>query len=370
VTVSARSTISGIDFALERLATISGTVSDGSSGAPLVGIQLALFDSTGKSIRTAYTDSVGGFEIRGLWPGTYYIATNERDTSYVDLLYDQVHCPGGVAAGACETTSGTPLTVDFDDQVTGIFFELPHTGGISGQLIDEVTGGPIVGLAVTLFSSAGEPLQATETAANGSYSFDGLDARTYFVATDESYSSSDYYNELYDDIPCWYGPPDSCDPTKGTPVAVSNGQVTRFVDLTLTPRSTTSNESGISGMVSSDTGEPISGVIIDFWSIPYVTHMKSVTSDSSGRYSAELSPSAYYVTTDNSMGWTNQIWSGVECPQGSAFDGGCAPELGDPVTVATGQVSNGIDFTMGRLLFEDGFESGDTSAWSLAVSQQ
>jgi hypothetical protein len=49
------------------------------------------------------------------------------------------------------------------------------------------------------------------------------------------------------------------------------------------------------------------------------------------------------------------------------YDGTCEPEEGEPVAVIEDEITSGIDFVMSGLLFEDGFESGDASAWSVAV---
>jgi hypothetical protein len=311
---------------------------------------------------------MGGFVASALYPGTYYLATNENNISYIDQLYDHIPCYGGPLAGGCDATSGAALTVGFDDHITGVSFELMRTGGISGQLTDEVTGGPVARFDVKVFSSTGDELQVDFTDGNGFYYFNGLDAGTYFVATDGTASYHNHYNELYDDIPCWNGPPYACDPTKGTPVAVSLGQVTRFVDFVLTPESiSSSSETGISGaVINSDTGEPIPTVIIDIWDTG-ANHVTSVATDNAGSYFADLDAGTYYVTTDNYMGWTNMIWNDIKCPQGSAFEGACAPDLGDPVTVVRDRITTDINFAFGWFLFEDGFESGDTSAWSHTV---
>jgi hypothetical protein len=263
-------------------------------------------------------------------------------------------------------TSGTPITVALNEHVAGIAFELPRAGGISGQLINELTGSPIARFNVRVYDSSGDLVDYLDSGLDGFYTVRGLDAGNYFVVTDEYYSSS-YYNELYDNIPCWYGPPDSCDPTKGTPVAVTLGQVTRFVDFALTPRSS-SLSTGVSGKVTDvATGDPIQGVIIDFWSTDTVDHVASVATDVSGSYFADLDPGTYFVSTDNGMGWTNLIWRDVKCRNGSVYDGTCEPEEGEPVAVIEDEITSGIDFVMSGLLFEDGFESGDASAWSVAV---
>jgi hypothetical protein len=46
-------------------------------------------------------------------------------------------------------------------------------------------------------------------------------------------SGAGFDDVLYDGIPCLGGPPEGCDSTNGTPVAVVEGSITRFVDFAL-----------------------------------------------------------------------------------------------------------------------------------------
>jgi 5-hydroxyisourate hydrolase-like protein (transthyretin family) len=367
ISVEANSVITGIDFVLDRRGSITGTVLDGKTGDPLSNFKVECHSSTG--YRYIYTDSSGVFAFNGVWPGTYYLITNQRNPYYIDQLYSNIPCPGG--SSYCDETSGTPITITTGAAVD-ITFNLQRSGGISGQLIDEESGLAIRGYETKVYDSQGRYQGAARTDSYGVYTFRGLLTGSYFVKTDDpSYGDDAYLNELFDDIPCWTVSPSGCDPTKGTPVEVSLGQIRRFVDFSLQPAQISAPpppETGISGVVTDIvTGDPISRVIIDIWDSTTLDHVESVVTDEQGSYIAEIDEGSYYVSTDNAMGWNNLIWDEYQCQQGSAFDGGCEPELGNLVTVVADEVTSGVDFAMSGVLFEDGFESGDVSAWSASI---
>jgi len=62
-----------VDFTLAQPATISGTVTDAASGAPLAGTTVVALDTGGQSIASATTNASGVYEITQLEPGTYYV---------------------------------------------------------------------------------------------------------------------------------------------------------------------------------------------------------------------------------------------------------------------------------------------------------
>ncbi len=348
-----------IDFALDRLGSLSGTVRDRDNGAPLTGFRVQSLDATGEVFGYDYSDSGGGYEIRGLWPGTRYLATSERSLSHVDQLYDGIDCPGGPPYG-CDPTAGDPLAIGIGTSLNGLDFNLGRTGTIEGRVTDASTGQPLSGVNVELWDADGDFVRSDSSDHNGMYEVIGLAPGSFYVATDEYGSSNpDYIDQLYDAILCLGGPPNGCDPTKGTPVSVTLGQTVRFVDFALTPR-----RSGVRGSVSDVvTGEPIPAIRIDFWDFSSGTFELSTTTTMAGTYVGHLDPGTYVCATDNADDWVNQIWQEIEC-FGSPFNGDCDPMIGAPIEVLGDELTEGIDFSLAlESLFVDGFESGDTTAW-------
>lgn len=365
ITVGPGDNVQGIDFSVDRLGAISGAVRDAATSDPLASYYVMVYNANGEWVAYDSTDSDGSYEGGGLWPGLYFVSTNERSWSHYDQLYDGIACPGGPGEG-CDPTTGTPLTISFGSAQSGIDFDLERTATISGYVSDEGTGAPITSCSVQVWSADGELLQTANSNNTGIYTAQGLAPGTYYVATKEFYYSTSYLDELYDDIPCYQGPPDGCDPTKGTPVTVGSGQTARFVDFALTPRS-----SGILGLVTeSSSEEPLAGVRIDVWDAATGDYERSVASSAAGTYSVSLDPGVYVVATDNGAGFVNQIFDGHECPPGgSAFQGDCDPMTGDSVVVAATENTANIDFRLrlAGILFINGFETGDTNAWSFVI---
>jgi hypothetical protein len=138
-------------------------------------------------------------------------------------VYDNVPCDSN-----CDPTSGTPIPVVPNDEITGIDLALSLGGSIAGRVFDQNTGVG-TGACVLVYDASGHQVaMAYPQTEAGDYLAVGLPAGTYFVRVEPWY---DYFPELYDDIPCDY----SCDPTTGTPITVVLGAMTDGIDFALQP---------------------------------------------------------------------------------------------------------------------------------------
>ncbi len=349
-----------INFSLDRLGKVSGSVHSSATGLPLEGSFVRLFDSTGQNIATGAADASGHYEIFRVWPGSAYIATDVPST-YINELFDNISCPQGIPDG-CDPLTGSPVIVAANSTVQEINFNLDTGGGISGQIFEDTYGRPLGGIPVELWDSDGIHRKTDSSDSQGRYSFSGLESGTFFIATDQS-SPFVPLNILYDAIPCLYGPPESCDPTKGTPIPVSIGTATRFIDIVLPSR----DQDLITGRVSeAGTGNPIPNIIVDVWNAGAGGYVQGAVTDLTGTYILDVEPGNYLAATDNTGHWINQIFQGIECLAGSPYNGDCDPLIGTVFAVQTDQTTSGIDFSLNPIsrFFADGFESGGTGAWS------
>ena len=149
--------------------------------------------------------------------------------------------------------------------------------------------------------------------------------------------------------------------TPGSPITVALGETTAGIDFELMLRG------GLAGsIVALDTGLPLPGVAVDVWAADG-SHVAATATNVAGSYAVDLSSGTYYVSTDNGQGYVDEVYDGLRCPSGPAILGLCDPRAGDPIPVIGEEpVVTGIDFALAeRLIFEDGFETGDTSSWSL-----
>ncbi len=226
IAVSDGTTSAGIDFALERLGAISGTVTSAATGDPIAFVTVEIFDAGGSLVANGLTDALGNYTAGGLLAGIYF-ATTRSISELLDELYDELPC----IFGSCDPTTGTPIAVALGATTAGIDFALDLAGAISGTVTSEATGGPIpANIEVDVWDAGGSLVGAAFTDSAGGYTVGGLAPGTYFAST---LNFADLLDELYDDLPCPGGGFAGCDPRTGTPIAVSIGSTTGGIDFAL-----------------------------------------------------------------------------------------------------------------------------------------
>jgi len=320
-------TTSGIDFALGLGGSISGTMTDASTSSAIQYSGVNVFDASGSFVSAGTTDAAGNYTATGLATGTYYAVT-ENYLGYLDELYDDLPCFGG----ACDPSTGTPISVTDGSTTSGIDFALDLGGSIAGTVTDAATTAAISGVYVNVFDGTATLVSSGWTDASGNYTASGLATGTYYAAT-ENYAG--YANELYDDQPCFSG---GCDPTVGTPISVTGGSTTSAIDFAL--------ELGgaISGtVIDASTTDPIPSVRVDVFDSAG-NYLTSGWTDAAGAYatSAGLSTGTYFAATANSSGYLDELYDDLPC-----FGGSCDVTIGTPISVTGGSTTSGIDFGLG-----------------------
>ncbi len=231
VTVTGVATTTGVNFALSPGGAIYGRATDANTTLPLASVQVQVYDSSGVLAKTAGTSASGNYVVGGLPPGTYYVRTAVSGTTfYEDELYNEKPC-----FPTCTLTSGDPIVVSVASvSVTGVDFTLtPGGGAIAGTVTDAVTGVPIPGVTVQIYTSAGVLTKLTGgSTANGTFAVSGLPAGTYYARTAVS-NGLNYADELYANKP-WPCVP-SCAVSTGTPITVVAGATQSGVDFSLVP---------------------------------------------------------------------------------------------------------------------------------------
>jgi hypothetical protein len=328
IAVTAGSTTSGINFALNAGGRISGTVTDSATSAPLAGVNVQIFNSTGTFLSLTSTDAAGNYLTGiGLPAGNYFVRTNNFQ-GYVDKLYNNITC------APCNVTTGTPVAVTAGSTTSGISFALAAGGRISGTVTDAATTAAIANINVQVFNSTGLFITSVNTNSSGIYTFlTGLTAGNYFLRTTNSLG---YVNELYNNIVCI-----NCNVTTGTPVAVTAGVTTSGINFAL--------DAGgrITGTVTdSSTTAPLANVNVQIFNSNGPS-IASANTDASGNYTISGLPAGtYFARTSNSLGYINELYNNISCPVS------CTVTTGTPITVTTGATTSGINFALnagGRL---------------------
>jgi len=343
--------LTAIDFDLQRAGGIAGKVIEAASGARIGGAEIEIWDAEGQFVERQASDLAGTYFGDDLSPGTYFLTAGNRffGGTLVDQLYQGIDCPGGPPAG-CDPTAGTPVTVSPGATTTGIDFAMSLRGFITGRVTLRTTGQPVRFRFLQVWNEDGF-VDSDSSDSLGRYSFSGLLPGTYFVSTD---LFEPFVNEVYDDILC--NP--TCDATKGTPIEIGFGDVIQGIDFEIERL-----QAGLVGTVLDEaTGLPLVQTPIQIWD-PSGFPVLRVTTRRDGLWLADLPPGTYFVSTD-AEDIANQVYAEVEC------DGACNPLEGTPILVQDfDSIVRGIDFRLDALpIFANGFESGDFSSWSNAIS--
>jgi len=330
VGVTVGATTENIDFALTPHGSISGKVTDDSTGMGVPDLRVEIYDSIGDYVDFPYTDNGGFYSTDSLEAGTYFVvASSSSYDSYAAELYNNIPCDDG-----CDPTTGTPITVVDANITENIDFTLVPYGSISGRATDATSGEPIGYVEVNIYDSSGNHINYTNTDNTGYYSTGGLRAGTYFAVAGGG-SWDDYAGELYDDIPC----DDGCDPTTGTPITVVDATTTENVDFVLEPYGS------ISGRVTDIAGGPPQDQIVVLVYDANGYQVDSTYTDGFGYYLIRYIRSGpYFVVTGNGSNnrYAGELYDDIPC------DSGCDPTTGTPVVVTNGTVTENVDFVLIR----------------------
>ncbi len=328
IAVSLGNVTADVDFALQQLGSIAGTVSDAVSGTPIAGYSYISLYTAGGSYAASGSTYGGVYQVTGLLAGTYYV--HAESYTYRGELYDDVPCPGGPGWG-CTLASGTPITVQIDATTAGIDLALTPLGTIAGTITDAANGQPLNGIEVLVWN--GGQWVAGAYTSNGSYQVKGLDAGTYYVTT----RHFEYAGELYDNLPCPGGTPPGCNPTSGAPLQVTLGTTTSGIDFAL------ARKGHISGVVrDASNNAPIGSVQLSIYDAAG-NQVRWMYSANDGSYEATgLEPGTHYVKAYAS-GYEGALYDGLPCPLGT-----CNPTTGTAVPVTLGNTTSGIDFDLVR----------------------
>ena len=173
VTVTTSQTTPDIDFILSAGGSITGRVTNESTGQPIPGADVwantFICCAGGNGARTTLD---GTFTITGLAPGDYRVQVEVRESAYVREFY----------ASTTAWDQATPVLVLSASTTPDIDFSLTTGGAISGTVTNEANGQPVANADVwaNLYDCCGGG-GWTRTRADGTYVLDGLPAGEFRV---------------------------------------------------------------------------------------------------------------------------------------------------------------------------------------------
>ena len=292
VTIQGSNTVDGIDFSLDRAGRIAGTVVDWSTGVPLEGASVGIYDLTTQEWKAhaLVTDANGSFSLSGLYPGPFTLQAIAV-TGYAWTIYDDRPCPNNL----CDIARGTPIEVGVSQTATPVVRMRP-LGRIGGRVVDSRTGLPVEG--ATVWSSWSEVATSDD---NGDFLTGGL-------ATSDSHriwvTAPGYFTQLYDGIDCVTS--NCLETTVGTSVSVAAGLTTEDVNFSLSPAVV------IKGMVRDKaSGVPVGGAPIMIYGESGL--YRSISSNPDGSYMiSDLPPGTYWIRAQVN-GFFLQLYDRQDC---------------------------------------------------------
>jgi 5-hydroxyisourate hydrolase-like protein (transthyretin family) len=339
LTVVDGATITGVNLALSKGGRIAGHVIDQQTGLPLANASVRIDDAGGTTAGFGFTNAAGDY-IAGPIPAGTHFATVFR-TGYVAETFDGIHC----FVDCLPHLQGTPILVMASQTVPDINFAMDAAGSITGTIVNAATLTPLSGVRVRVLSAGGQTVSSTQTNAQGQYTAGGLDAGMYLVKTD----TAGYINEVFDNEAC---PP--CRAARdGTPVEVTLGSITPAIDFALEPGG------GISGTVVDEaTNLPLANVFVSVFR--ETGHAAGgVATDASGAFRiGGLGAGTYFASARGSStsDYVLEGFGGMHCTElvfpnfvgqdDDPITRRCTPVLGDPITVAMGTDTGGINFAL------------------------
>ena len=287
---------------------ISGTVFE-QGGGPLEGLDVVAcrFDNP-EICLSAATDDAGNYSMYPVPEGDYRVFVYQQDFWLEEFFDDQPRWD-----------LADPVTAIAGQDTSEVDFTLEMGGSISGLVTSE-SGDPIADLWVdACIYDAEWVCWGDMTQEDGSYSIRGIPAEQYRVGI---FPQDFWMEEFFDDQPRW----DWADP-----VTAIAGQDTSEVDFTL--------EMGgsISGLVTSESGDPIADLWVDAceYGVMEDPYCVSGETNDEGEYTIAGLPGGDYIVSIWDQGWVSQFYD-VEVPYGDP----------DRVSVTPGVDHGGVVFAL------------------------
>jgi hypothetical protein len=348
VTLGASGIVSGTNIDMPQGGTITGTISDATSGgiAPRNRTRIELFDSLGRIAAQEFQSPTAPFTsytAAGLQPGAYKaIFASSGVVGWIDTSFGGAPCP----RGGCDLSVLPTVFATAGATTAGINISLPRGPRVAGVVLDGGSGDSFVPLAfspagvgaVAFYNSLDRYAAFAQIGAKGVFlSRTGLSPGTYFMSTFLTRTTlangfpigNGFVDRVYNGLDCPYL---SCTVTTGTPITVAASDLTGF-SITLNPGG------AIAGTVTNNAGgAPLRGVQIKAFN--GTGRLVGVArSNLLGRYRMEGIPSgSYFVLTENELGFQDELYNNLAC---EPF---CNPVTGASVAVTAPVTTGGIDF--------------------------
>lgn len=325
--------------AIAQTGTVTGTVTDSSTGLPIANATVQVFTYSLQQVATAATNASGVYTVANVPPGALYYVRATVSSGYVDEWHPDVKAFRNVFSQTL-LSEASPISVAGGAVVPGIDFALDPDGRISGTVTNAAGGAPIANVFVGAYTVIGSSVSFAGTGFTdgaGAYTIQGLPSGTYYLLTS---NNAGFANEIYDNIPCVGFCATAAALMAATPVPATAGATTSGRHFAL--------ETGgrISGIVTNAaTGQPAPNVPVSAalrsGSSIFTT---SASTNAMGEYTIQgLAAGAYGVYT-GAGNLTNEVHDNILCPLSCLSN--TAVDSGADVAVALGATTSGVNFSL------------------------
>lgn len=290
-------------------AGVSGTIVDDSSGAPISGASIGVFENPYSSnIAGTISDAYGNYDV-------WFNLSGPVDTVFVGCIMTGYQ--GEWWDNIINPPQATPIIVYDSVWATNISFSLTRTGvasGITGQVLQQVKNDTIIGIEGAKVSAYVSPsdivaLTSVFTGTDGFYVL-VVPPGQYYVKSEKIDYESEWYYE-------------------GTPqkITVNSGQQVTGINFTLTPLSQMGSISGIVVDEKSDT-------IDESYVFLYKDSVQGVSIDTqrvgnNGVYRFDVLKAGKYFVAADAEGFGKEWWNNKILPQDA-----------DSIRVTNGEITN------------------------------
>lgn len=265
IPLGANQTLTGYDASLMLAGRISGRVTN-TSGSPLGGKSVVVYDTAGDFVTSDQTDSGGDYSIP-LGLGSYRIGFHDWGGTYISEYWDNAATLG----------SANAIALALEQTVSGRDATLSRYSLIQG-LVTSDSGSPLRGIYVTAYNSGGAYAGHSITTTTGAYSV-ALPLGTYRLEFRDN--SGMWTTEYYDNAS-----------SLGSAARITLGAEQTLTGYNASLRPTTDDV--IQGRVTNESGGPLAGIRVA--AVEADGNIGASTSTSStGEYSLALRPGTYHL---------------------------------------------------------------------------
>jgi hypothetical protein len=317
IALAQKDTVSNVQFALAKGATISGTVYVSDNVTPLAGAEVTVYRNRDLHFQTmswaAKTDEAGKYSISGLQTGGYLVKAAKQ--GYTSEYYKE----------AASRSEADTVKVTAPEEKSGIDFSLAQTNAITGVITAKATGEPIANAWIAVYNQS--TVSARYIRAKGKVKSDSkgayaisVEPGSYLVAAE----ATGYAVQWFDKV-------STID--SATAVVVKTGEHSK-ADFSLGGWGT------ISGIVLDEkTSAPIAKATIhaynDMKGIGQKRSFSAVSADD-GTFSFAGLPSGSYILDAQASGYVKEYWQEADSLRNAKL-----------VTVKSGVQVKDIRFTLG-----------------------